>query len=68
MIRCKAAPGHFEALLDEQRAWLRLRESDARAAVMRYSGGSMGAYSGWIAYNRLTTERLARLREIARDL
>lgn len=64
-IRTDAPAADFAELLDEQRAWLRMRTRDSQAAVDRYSGGSMAAYSGGVAYVNMSAERLARLHEIA---
>lgn len=64
-IKRDAPAAAFTELLDEQRAWLRMRERDSQAARDRYSGGSMAAYSGGVAYVDMSADRLARLHEIA---
>ena len=63
-LRETLPPSEFEALRQAQRAWLAYREDETRAAAERYSGGSMGSYSGGLRHTRLTAERVARLREI----
>lgn len=67
-LKKDAAPAAFQDVLEEQRAWLKLRDSNAQAAAERYSGGSMGGYSGGIMHVGMTAERLARLHEIAAGL
>lgn len=64
-LRQGLTPAAFQALRERQREWLAFRSEEARAAADRYAAGSMGAYSGWVRYNALTADRLARLREMA---
>ena len=66
-LRRGMSPADFEGLLGEQRNWLAYRTSESKAATQRNAGGSMSAYSGWIKYVDLSAERLARLREMARE-
>lgn len=67
-IKKGASASEFAELLEEQRAWLRMRTRDSEAATRRYEGGSMSAYSGGVAYVGMTAERLARLHEIAANI
>ncbi|WP_299362724.1 lysozyme inhibitor LprI family protein [uncultured Paracoccus sp.] len=66
-IKAEFPPDAFARRLEEQRAWLKFRESEFWAARERYRGGSMSQYSGWVEYNSLSVDRLARLHEIAGD-
>ena len=65
-LRRGMSPDPFQDLLEEQRNWLAFRKSETRAAAQRNSGGSMGAYTGWLRYVDMSSERVARLREIFR--
>lgn len=68
VIRKKADATTFARLLEEQRAWLKIRDRKAHAASRRHEGGSMGRYSGAASYVGDSAERLATLHEIAGSL
>ncbi len=68
MIKQKASPTEYAETLASQRNWLGFRKTESAAATRRYAGGSMSAYSGWIRYNQLSSNRVARLRELHREL
>lgn len=67
-IKRHAGAERFVEILADQRQWLKFRDTETEAAHSRYAGGSMSAYSGWIRYNELTADRLARLHEIGAGL
>ena len=66
-INNTASKSEFAEILDAQRDWLKYRERESQAAATRHAGGSLGAVSGWLRRDDLSTERLARLREISRN-
>ena len=61
VIKKRAGPA-FPPILEEQRAWLRLRDSEADAATRRHEGGSMSAWTGWMRCSGLSSsQKVSRL-------
>jgi uncharacterized protein YecT (DUF1311 family) len=56
--------GMGQALLDEQRAWLRFRDATCEGERDAYAGGSIAPTVYWQCMDRLTLERNAALRAL----
>ncbi|PWJ20477.1 lysozyme inhibitor LprI family protein [Jannaschia seohaensis] len=54
--------GQGQSLLNEQRAWLRLRDRTCEGERDQYAGGSIAAMIYWQCMDRLTIARNAELR------
>ena len=61
-------PGHFETLLESQRAWLRFRDAHCLADSFLARGGSMQPMLDSFCRAHLTQQRTQQLRELTDSL
>ena len=56
--------GHYDTLLEAQRAWLKYRDGQCRNEGYKFRGGSMEPFIVALCRTRLTVQRTQELREL----